>query len=337
MDLLGTRRAHRAETKKVLVALGAGAAALAAAMALNQALARRAERRHPPTGRFVEALGVRVHVKDYGSGPPLVLLHGNGSAIAELESSGLIALAARARRVIVMDRPGYGHTLRPRGRIWTARAQADLVFAVLQEMGVRRVTAFGHSWGALVACELALNHPDMVDGLALVSGYYFPTSRTEALLAAGAALPIIGPTVSRSISPPVVRLIWPWLMRRIFGPMPVPRKFASYPREMVLRPSQLQASVADTALMLPSAAALAGRYGELAVPVLIVAGEADQMVPIDPQSGRLHAEIPHSTLIRLRGAGHMIHQNCTHQLWAAIERGSTSASFKPERTGAWYS
>lgn len=97
----------------------AGAAGLLAAFAFaNWRLAKRAQRANPPQGQFIEIDGVRLHYVERGTGKPLVLLHGNGSMIQDFESAGLIDLAARHYRVIVFDRPGFGHSSRPRSVIW---------------------------------------------------------------------------------------------------------------------------------------------------------------------------------------------------------------------------
>jgi hypothetical protein len=77
---------------------------LAASAIVNYILAKRAERRNLPTGRFITVEGVRLHYVERGSGPPLVLLHGNGSMIQDFQSSGLIDLAAKKYRVIAFDR-----------------------------------------------------------------------------------------------------------------------------------------------------------------------------------------------------------------------------------------
>jgi pimeloyl-ACP methyl ester carboxylesterase len=53
-----------------------------------------------------------------GEGPPLVMLHGNGGMIQELALSGLFELATARYRVIVLDRPGYGYSARPRLKWW---------------------------------------------------------------------------------------------------------------------------------------------------------------------------------------------------------------------------
>ncbi|MET4770049.1 hypothetical protein ABIA28_002263 [Bradyrhizobium elkanii] len=97
------------------IAAFAGAATLVAATAIaNRHLADKAQRDNPPRGRFIDVDGVRLHYVERGNGRPLVLFHGNGSMIQDFESSGLIDLAAENYRVIVFDRPGFGHSLRPR-------------------------------------------------------------------------------------------------------------------------------------------------------------------------------------------------------------------------------
>ena len=78
----------------------AGGIALAAA---NYALARRAERRTPPAGKFIQIDGVRLHYIDRGTGPAVILLHGNGTMARDFELSGLIDLLARDHRVIAFE------------------------------------------------------------------------------------------------------------------------------------------------------------------------------------------------------------------------------------------
>ena len=112
---------------------------------INRQLARKAQRDNPPQGRFIEVNGVRLHYVERGNGRPLVLFHGNGSMIQDFESSGLIELAAANYRVIVFDRPGFGHSLRPRNAVWTPERQADLFRDALGRLGVQRAIVLGHS------------------------------------------------------------------------------------------------------------------------------------------------------------------------------------------------
>jgi hypothetical protein len=145
------------------------AGALAATALLNRHLAKKAEQANPPAGRFLEVDGVRLHYVERGSGDPLVLLHGNGSMIQDFESSGLVNMAAKNYRVIVIDRPGFGHSSRPRNVIWTPDAQAQLIRRALDRLVFHRPSYSGTP-GASVAVALALKFPDFVRGLVLASG-----------------------------------------------------------------------------------------------------------------------------------------------------------------------
>jgi len=300
--------------------VGLTAAGLAALAVANHLLARKAERDNPSTGRFLNVNGVRLHYVERSSGASVVLLHGNGSMIQDFEASGLVELAARKYRVIIFDRPGYGHSQRPRSRIWTAEAQADLIHDALAQLGVERATVLGHSRGCLVAVALARKYPDLVSGLVLASGYYYPSTRLDVAGMAVPAIPVVGDVIRYTIAPILSRLAWPLLMRKIFGPQPVPAKFARFPRAMALRPSQLRASAAEAALMLPDALAARDTYARLKMPVAIIAGADDRLVDAEDQSARLHRDIPQSSFHYIAGAGHMIHQTETEAVMSAIEK-----------------
>jgi pimeloyl-ACP methyl ester carboxylesterase len=303
--------------KALPIAAGVVVAAVASAL-LNRWLAQKAERRNPPLGRFITVDGVRLHYVDRGTGTPLVLLHGNGSMIEDFQSSGLIDLAAKNYRVIAIDRPGFGHSNRPRSTVWTPQAQADLIAAALKKIGVPRAIILGHSWGTLVALALAVKYPQEVQALVLASGYYYPTARADVVMLSPPAIPLIGDLLSNTISPLLSRLMWPLLLRKIFGPSPVPEKFKGFPEEMAVRPSQIRASAAESALMIPSAHTLEQQYPLLQMPVAIVAGAEDRLIESE-QSSHLHRDIPHSTLRSVPGTGHMVHQTATGQIMSAID------------------
>jgi len=311
------RRDAKAPSYVFISAVAIGA--LAAMALVNRHLAKKAERDNPAVGRFLDVDGVRLHYVERGSGEPLVLLHGNGSMIEDFKSSGLIDLAARNYRVIVFDRPGFGHSDRPRSVVWTPDAQAELIKHALQRLDVSSATVLGHSWGASVAVALALKYPELIRGLVLASGYYYPTARPDVVAMGAPALPLIGDVLSHTLSPLVSRAIWPLMMAKIFGPRSVPEKFGAFPKEMALRPSQIRASAAESALMIPDAFRLRNRYPHLKMPVVIIAGEEDRLIDIDTQSARLHSDISQSRFHRVAGNGHMIQQTATDQVMSAID------------------
>jgi pimeloyl-ACP methyl ester carboxylesterase len=239
--------------------------------------------------------------------------------IQDFQSSGLIDLAAKRYRVIAIDRPGFGHSDRPRSIVWTPQAQADLIAAALKKIGVPRAIILGHSWGTLVALALAVKYPQEIQALILASGYYYPTARGDVVILSPPAIPLIGDVLSHTVSPLLSRLMWPLLLHKIFGPSPVPEKFEGFPEEMAVRPSQIRASAAESALMIPSAHTLEKHYRALQMPVAIVSGAEDRLIEPE-QSAHLHHDIPHSTLRSVPGTGHMVHQTATGEIMNAIDK-----------------
>jgi len=292
---------------------------LAASFFYVRAKTKQAEAENPPQGRFVKVDGVRLHYVERGSGPVLVLLHGNGVLANDFEHSGLLEQAAEHYRVIAFDRPGFGYSERPRSTVWTPQAQARLLHHALQELGVDSAIVVGHSWGTLVALSMALDMPGFVRGLVLLSGYYYPSVRADAPLLGGPAIPLVGDLMRYTVSPLVTRMLWRPLTKRVFSPRPVDPRFQQMPPWMMLRPSQLRASAAETVLMVPAAASLAKRYPELTVPAVILAGTQDKVVDPGHNSERLSERLPQSELHLQAGVGHMTHYAHPEQVLAAIE------------------
>jgi pimeloyl-ACP methyl ester carboxylesterase len=108
------------------------------------------------------------------------------------------------------------------------------------------------------------------------------------------------------------------MIAKIFGPKSPPAKFEQFPKEMTLRPSQIRASAAESALMIPDAFHFEDKYAELKMPVVIIAGEDDRLIDIDKQSARLHSDVSQSAFHRVSQNGHMIHQTATAEVMAAI-------------------
>lgn len=283
------------------------AAGLAASFLYVRAKARQAEAHNPPAGKFLDVDGIRLHYTERGEGPPLVLLHGNGIMANDFDTSGVAERAAQHYRVIAFDRPGYGYSERPRTTIWTPQAQARLLHKALQQLGVEHPVVLGHSWGSMVALAMALEFPDDMRGLVLMSGYYYPSLRLDAPVLSPPAVPVLGDVLRFTLAPLLGRLMWPLMVRQLFKPSPVPEQFRALPKWMMLRPSQLRASAAESALMVPSALMLSKHYQELKVPIMIIAGSEDAIVDPGHNAGRLHDDLPQSSLRLEPGQGHMLH------------------------------
>ena len=297
----------------------ATAGVLAASWLIVRNQTRKVEQACPATGRFITVDGVRLHYLSKGTGPVVVLLHGNGVTAEDFRHSGMFDQLAENHQVIAFDRPGFGYSERPRDTLWTPAAQASLLANALRELGVREAVVFAHSWATLVALSMATARADMVRGLVLASGYYYPSARLD-VLAAGPAIPLIGDLLRYTVSPLLTRLIWPMLIKRVFAPAEVPETFKRMPPWMALRPGQLRAEAEETAMMIPSAAVLREHYPELTMPVSIIAGADDALVSATHNSQQLNREIAGSELSLVPGAGHMIQHLSQQLLIDAIER-----------------
>jgi len=268
-----------------------------------------AERRNPPVGSFIECDGVRLHYLKRGdaAAPCVVLFHGNGAMIQDFIICGLIDLLAQRNHVLCFDRPGFGHSQRPRSRIWTPSAQAALFAKALERMGVRNPVIVGHSWGSLVAIALSLHSDYSVRGLVLASGYYFPTLRLDVWLLSGPAIPILGDLLRYTVAPIISLAMLPGLLHKIFAPRPVPQAFKrQFPISLALRPKQLRAAAEESAFLVPAAAQLQYQYSRIKCPVRLFHGGQDHFIECE-QTRHLHHALPRSVLHIVQDAGHMVH------------------------------
>ncbi|MGE5525283.1 MAG: alpha/beta fold hydrolase [Rhodospirillaceae bacterium] len=308
-------------TRLARSALAWGLASAAVSATLIRYKTYKAERENPPRGQFIDADGVRLHYIERGLGIPLVMLHGSETTAQDFEWSGLMQIACRRFRAIVFDRRGFGHSLRPRGRAWSAPAQAALLHHAIKRLGVEKPIVLGHSWGALIALEYALQFPDEVRSLVLLSGLYYPSRHLNPPLAAMHAIPVLGEIMRYTVSPWLGRAMWRRRMRRAFAPRKVTGSAHRIPAWMMLRPSHLRAAAAENALTIPSALSLMRRYAQIKVPLHIVVGDADRFSDV-AQSERLHRDTPGSHLHTIRGAGHMIHHVAPDEVLAAIDHAA---------------
>jgi len=285
-----------------------------------------AEHRNPPIGNFINCEGVNLHYIDRGdpAAPAVVLFHGNGSMMQDFTISGLVDLLARNHRVLCFDRPGFGHSQRPRSQIWTAKIQADLFIKALGHLGVRNPVVIGHSWGALVAIALSLRSDYPIRGLVLVSGYYFPSPRWDVWLMAVPAIPVLGDLVSFTVAPFMSWAILPGALRKIFAPRSVPLNFKNeFPTSLTLRPKQLRAAAEESALLVPTATQFRAIYPIIDCPVNILHGAEDEVIEAK-QAVDLHLVLPRSNLRLVQNAGHML-------TYADVAAVAKAAGFEEDR------
>jgi pimeloyl-ACP methyl ester carboxylesterase len=208
--------------------------------------------------------GIRLHYEVHGEGRPLLLILGLSSDISELGKPLIDLLGARSQ-VIAFDNRGAGRSDKPDAP-YSIELMASDALGVMDAAGVARADVLGISLGGRIALELALDHPERVEKLILVS--------TTARLIPG----------------------WRRRWRRHYYPflsgLPILRGQYPQPRYAFVR--QMDASTGYDARP---------RLHELGMPPAVLHGRRDRAAPL-ALAEELHRGIPGSRLQTFRG-GHL--------------------------------
>ena len=122
------------------------------------------------TQTSIDVAGVRIHLRHAGSGPPLLLLHGN--PLTHVSWHKIAPRLAEEFTVVATDLRGYGDSSKPPGGEdhagYSFRAMAEDQIAVMRSLGFTRFKVCGHDRGGRVAHRMALDHPDAVEKVAFL-------------------------------------------------------------------------------------------------------------------------------------------------------------------------
>ena len=282
-------------------------------------------RRYPPTGRFVEVEGCRLHCREEGperagARGTVVLLHGASSNLAE-SMLGLGAPLSRRYRVIAFDRSGHGWSERRRGMSEAEPArQAALIAGALRRLDVRDAVVVGHSWSGAVVPHLALDHADVTGAILVLSGLTSPwPGGTVGWYRCLIDSPV-GWLMFRTLAVPVLLMLRPWIKKTTFAPQAAPRGIvekAAIP--LAFRPRTFEANMQDFAVMYHALVEQSVRYRDIRLPTMVIAGEEDQVVWSDLHSRSFVREVPGAELILMPGIGHMPQYADLETVLAAIE------------------
>jgi pimeloyl-ACP methyl ester carboxylesterase len=281
---------------------------------------------HPPSGRFIEVPGGRLHVVERGpadaDAPTIVLLHGASGNLLDLRLALGERLAAHFR-VILIDRPGHGWSDRPGGRgDGSPGRQAELIHQALARIGVKRTVMVGYSWSGALASAYALAYPAEIAGLVLLSPVTHPWQGGIGWLNSLIATPYIGSVIAYTVVVPAGHLLIDAGIRSVFAPQLPPPDYAERTAvRMILRPAEVMANAQDLAALKPFVTAQAPHYGEIAAPAVIIAGDdTDHIVSTDIHARAIAQQLPNGELTVLPGVGHMVHYAAPDLIVAAIDR-----------------
>jgi pimeloyl-ACP methyl ester carboxylesterase len=276
-----------------------------------------AEQLADPDSLFVEVNGIKVHYKTYGQGEPtFILLHGFGASLFSWHE--VTAPLSEYGTVIAYDRPAFGLTERPMTwegeNPYSPQAQVELVIGLMDELNIEKAILVGNSAGGTIAMLTALQYPERVQALILVDPAVYAGGGAPAWVRPILKTPQmnrLGPLVSRQLQArgtEFIELAW-------HDPSKItPEILAGYQKP-------LRVDNWDKALWFLTVASqesgLAERLNELTLPVLVITGDDDRIVPTE-QSLRLADELPNATLKVIAQSGHLPHEEHPAEFMQAV-------------------
>ena len=290
---------------------------------------------YPPIGELIDIDGVKVHAKVQGSGPDLVLIHGASGNMRDFTFDMVDQLADRYR-VILFDRPGLGWTdnLPQHAGAWNATAatpheQAALLQKAADRLGVSNPIVLGHSYGGAVALAWGLSRPDDTAALVLVSAVSEPWEGDL-----GWQYKLTGSAFGSGIVIPLVTAFVPQRFVRasvgaIFAPQDTPDGYSDHiGTGLSLRRMSMRANAQQVNTLLPEIKKMVPKYDTLTMPVELIHGTADTIVPLDVHAAIATPQLPDSALTTLPGIGHMPQHVTQPDVIAAIDRAATRAGLR---------
>ncbi len=278
---------------------------------------------YPPEGRFLTVNGAQVHVYVSGHGPDLILLHGASGNARDMT----VALAAdleKSYRVIAFDRPALG---------WSdaipdpsLRGQALHLATAAAQLNVRDPILVGQSYGGSVGLAWALYAPLKPRALVLISAPSLPWPGDLDIF-----YRLTSSRIGAAMIPPLAAAFTPdsyldTTITAIFAPDPVPPGYAkAIAAKLTMRRATLRANFAQVNALRVQIVAQEPLYPQLALPIELIHGTADTIVPLAIHAAPLAARLPNANLTVIDGAGHMPHYSHPAQVLAAIERAALRA------------
>ncbi|WP_339847576.1 alpha/beta hydrolase [uncultured Halopseudomonas sp.] len=260
----------------------------------------------PPEGRFVTIMGNRMHYLEQGKGDPILMIHGLGG-VAQNFSYSVMGQLAKTHRVIAIDRPGSGYSLRHPQSSASLAVQADVVAGLIDALKLDKPLIVGHSLGGAVALATALRHPDKVSRLALVAPLtHMPTETSKAFAALGVTWPWLRRLVAWTLATPGSILQREKVMDIVFGPESVPKDFPVRGGGLLgLRPSQFIAASEDMNALPDVLPMMQQQYPSMTMPVAVLYGRQDRILDYREQGEAIAAAAPNAELELIDG-GHML-------------------------------
>ncbi len=247
----------------------------------------------PKTATYATVEGTRVRYVDTGKGSPVVLVHGFASS---LETWSLVLPElAKEHRVIALDLKGFGWTDRPEGD-YSPEAEARLVWKLLDQRGVGKVSVVAHSWGSSVALAMTLSDPRRVSKVALYDAWVYEEQLPTFFVMAR----------SSGVGETLVGLYYDErpderISLAFYNPKLASEKLIEEVQKALERPGTKAAALA--AIRGQRYAEVEKRYRTIAQPTLLLWGREDVVTPVR-YGERLASDLPNAELVIYPRCGH---------------------------------
>jgi pimeloyl-ACP methyl ester carboxylesterase len=252
--------------------------------------------------RMVTVNGIHIHywVRGPQDGPPVVLVHGLGGRSEDWHNLAPYIVAA-GFRVYMPDLPGYGGSGKPKDFSYSIADEANAVVGFMDAVDLKQVDLGGHSMGGWIVQRVAFDHPDRIKKLMLFDSAGLadrPTWNTA----------LFTPTTPREVDQLYALLT------------PNPPQAPAFIARDILRISRRDAWIIHRAMdaMLSGQAVTDTELPQLKMPVLIVWGSEDHIVPV-ADGEKMHQLIPQSQLDVVQGCGHLAPVQCTGQIGPVVD------------------
>ena len=284
-----------------------------------------AVKKYPVIGQMVEINGTKIHAMVMGAGPDLVMIHGSSGNLRDFTTS-LAPQLAKRYRVILIDRPGLGHSegFDPGGE--TLRDQALMLRDVSLQLGAKKPLVLGQSYGGAVALAWALHAPDNLSALIVLSAPSHPWPTGLSIFYKATSAPLLGPFASLLISAFASEKAIQKSLSETFKPQSIPQGYrANLGIEIYLRPRTLLSNARQRRILKRQIREMVPNYLKITTPVEILHGTPDDIVSFELHAEALARDIPAATLTELKGIGHMPHHCDQDAVHSAINRAAERA------------
>ena len=277
-----------------------------------------AEKNVPAVGTILNVNGFRSHGYVEGDGSQdIVFIHG---AFINLRDwvFAIRLLSKLDSRLIYIDRPGFGYSERDESK-WDAERQAVQARSYVKNIRGKNLILVGHSWGASVAMAWATKFPEDVKGVVSIAGLNMPFSGVSKLANDMGLLRIayelyFSSVAKRAESGSIVKFA-----ARMFQPQNIPTGYLDYVgSDLSRRRSTIKANKGDLLVASQALKQNFASYGRIEMPVEIIHGKEDFLLPFKSQAVAFNEVIPNSRLHILPNVGHMAHHFAFKELSNSI-------------------